>query len=92
MTPDPMEALRLRFCARALEEADQLETALAVNDRAATESLAHSLAGTAGLFGYTEIGEAAMTVDRAFAQGDTGAPEAVTALIKAIRRDLGDYS
>lgn len=92
MTTDPMEALRRRFCARALDEADQLETALAANDRAAVERLAHSLAGTAGLFGYKEIGEAARAVDGAFARGDADASDAAPALIAAIRRDLRDHS
>ena len=81
MTADRMEALRLSFCARALEEADQLEAALAANDRVVIERLAHTLAGTAGLFGYQRIGAAARAVDGAFARGDAAAPDAAPALI-----------
>lgn len=84
-----MEVLRRRFRARALEEADQLQAALATNDRAALERVAHGLAGTAGLFGYRAIGEAAAAVDAAFARSDPDAPDAAPALIEAIRRDLG---
>lgn len=92
MTIDPMEALRTRFRTRALDEADQLETALAGDDRATLERLAHSLAGTAGLFGYRAIGEAAAAVDGAFARGDPDAPQAAPALIEAIRRELSGHS
>jgi HPt (histidine-containing phosphotransfer) domain-containing protein len=92
MTADPMEALRIRFRVRALHEADQLEAALAGNDRATLERLAHSLAGTAGLFGYRAIGEAAAAVDGAFARGDPDASGAAPDLIEAIRRELSDHS
>lgn len=88
MTVDPMDALRRRFRARALDEADQLERALAADDRLALERLAHSLAGTAGLFGYRRIGEAAAAVDGAFARHDPDAPDAAPALIRAIRSEL----
>lgn len=88
MTADPMEALRQRFRVRALGEAAQLEAAMAANDEAALEWLAHGLAGTAGLFGYRKVGEAAAAMDSAFARGDPDAPDRTSALIEAIRRDL----
>jgi HPt (histidine-containing phosphotransfer) domain-containing protein len=87
-----MEALRQRFRVRALEEADQLEAAMLANDMDRVEWLAHSLAGTAGLFGYHRVGAAAAALDGAFARGDPDAPMGVSALVDVIRRDLSDHS
>ena len=83
-----MAALRLRFRERALADADQLEAALAANDRSQAEKVAHGLAGTAGIFGYRRISEAAAAADRAFASGRPDAASAAGALVAVVRREL----
>lgn len=92
MSAAGMEVLRKRFCVRALEEADALEAALAANDRSRLEWLAHSLAGTAGVFGYSRVSTAASALDGALARGEPDAPGRADALIEVIRQDLADHS
>lgn len=92
MTTDKMELLRQRYRGYALEEADQLESALAERDLAGIERIAHSLAGMAGLFGYSRVGAAAGAIDRAFARGDPDAHRSCQGLIAMIRDDLGPHS
>ena len=58
-----MKVLRERFRLRAAEDRDALIEALERSDRAALRRLAHDLYGTAGTFGFHEVGEAAMTLE-----------------------------
>lgn len=64
-----MAALTARFVARAAEERRDLEGALArmagdpVAGREALGRVAHRIAGSAGLFGFSEIGGAAASLD-----------------------------
>lgn len=87
-----MEALRQRFRVRAVEEADQLEAAMLANDLDRLGWLAHSLAGTAGIFGYHRVSAAAAGLDGALACGDPESLKGVSALVEVIRRDLRDHS
>lgn len=92
MSKDPLAALRLRFKARALSDADGLTTALQQSNDEQIEGLAHGLAGAAGLFGFNAIGEQAKEIDRQFAEGERPARTQVEALIATIRRDMAAYS
>lgn len=69
MTDDPLAPLRARFQARAAIEAAALAEALAAGEAAEVERIAHGLAGAAGLFGFADVGAAAIAVDQAFAAG-----------------------
>ena len=62
--------LSARFSAQAGAERDALLAALAAGDRATLQSRAHKLAGTAGMFGHDDIGEAAFALETA---AETGA-------------------
>ena len=92
MSNDPLAALRLRFKARALADADALATALGQSDARQIEAVTHGLAGAAGLFGFNEIGRQAKAIDGRFAAGGHPANSDVEALIAAIRRDMAAYS
>ena len=58
-----MKVLRERFRLRAAEDRDALMQALERSDRAEMRRLAHDLSGTAGTFGFHEVGEAAMALE-----------------------------
>ncbi|MGN3973629.1 Hpt domain-containing protein [Tsuneonella sp. SYSU-LHT278] len=58
-----------RFVAQAPEKRAALRDALARNDLPALASLAHRLAGNAGMFGFAAIGEAALAVEEAIDAG-----------------------
>jgi len=91
VTDDPLAPLRIRFRARAAEEATALAEALAGGDAAGIERIAHGLAGAAGLFGFADVGAAAVAVDQDFAVGrliDAGRVERLIGTLKA----LADYS
>lgn len=60
-----MGALRERFVARARGEAKLVAVYAGNNDRTALSDLCHSLAGTAGMFGFSALGEAARKVEDA---------------------------
>lgn len=66
-----MEALRLRFRERAARDLDLLRRHLAADDlgAAAVQTTAHKLAGSAAIYGFSGIGEAAREIDGAFAAG-----------------------
>jgi len=66
-----MEPLRGRFRERASRDLDLLRRHLAADDlgAAAVETTVHKLAGSAALFGFAEIGEAAGDIDRVFSVG-----------------------
>jgi HPt (histidine-containing phosphotransfer) domain-containing protein len=57
--------LSARFSAQAGHERDALLAALAAGDRETLQSRAHKLAGTAGMFGHDDIGEAAFALETA---------------------------
>lgn len=65
-------ALTERFRARAAEEAAELRRALDGGDVERVRFLAHSLAGAAGTFGFTEISELARPLDEAAAGRASG--------------------
>ena len=80
-----MAPLRARFLARAATEADALQQALDKGDAATLETLVHGLAGSAGLFGFQAIGEAAVRIDTVFAEGRAPDPDHVRDLIARVR-------
>lgn len=86
MTDDPLAHLRARFRKRAQDDAAALRQAWRAGAQglAQVEQLAHSLAGAAGIFGYSEIGGAAVAVDARFAQGQTPDDDEIAALLAAI--------
>ncbi|RYG20024.1 MAG: Hpt domain-containing protein [Caulobacteraceae bacterium] len=63
---DPLEALRARFIDRSRLDLERLREG--VQGEALT-LLVHRLAGSAGLFGFVELGEAAGRVDMAHSNG-----------------------
>jgi HPt (histidine-containing phosphotransfer) domain-containing protein len=69
VTDDPLGPLRARFQARAAIEATALAEALAGGEAVEVERIAHGLAGAAGLFGFADVGAAAIAVDQDFAAG-----------------------
>jgi HPt (histidine-containing phosphotransfer) domain-containing protein len=82
---DPLAPLRQRFLERARVEAGVIEQALAEGDHAALETTAHSLAGSAGLFGFSDIGRAASEIDSLYASGDQPSEAQVRALLAAMQ-------
>jgi len=66
-----MQALAERFRQRALRDLDLLRSHVAADDLGAAEveKTAHKLAGSAALFGFPGVGEAARVIDRAFSDG-----------------------
>lgn len=72
-----MTELAARFNARAAEERQALAAALASEDRGAIVSIAHRLAGIAGMFHRDEIGAAALALEEAAEAGqDMAVPTA----------------
>ena len=61
-----MAALRLRFRERASRDARTLAEALPGLERDVLRRTSHGLAGTAGIFGFHEIGDAAQLLEDAF--------------------------
>ena len=82
-----MAALRARFVERAREErvaiAEAMDGALA---RDALRRRGHSIAGTAGLFGFDEIGEDAKALEEAI--DEDASDREVRALAAALERQL----
>ena len=78
-----MAALQARFRERAARDLALLQRHLAADDlgAAAVEETAHKLAGTAAIFGFVEVGEAARAVDRLFSAGGRPGREVLEALI-----------
>lgn len=60
-----MAALRERFAARALGQADLIAGHAETGDRTGLRELCHGMAGTAGTFGFAPLGEAARAVEEA---------------------------
>ena len=64
-----MAQLRERFLLRAEDERAQLVAAATVGDRAEMRRLAHGLSGSAGVFGFPEIGLHAQALEEAVDRG-----------------------
>jgi HPt (histidine-containing phosphotransfer) domain-containing protein len=60
-----MEALKARFIERAAADRAALDQAWAARDDDAIRRISHSLAGNAGMFGFSDLGEAARELEEA---------------------------
>lgn len=69
MTSDPLANLRIEFRQRAARDRAALIQSLAAGDIGQVEWIAHGLAGSAGMFGFSDLAEAAVAIDEAFAAG-----------------------
>jgi HPt (histidine-containing phosphotransfer) domain-containing protein len=67
---DKMAELRRRFIARSTDELETIEKALAQGDRELLAERGHAIAGIAGMFGFGEIGKAALELERAALAGE----------------------
>lgn len=83
---DPLEALRPLFMARCGEDLAGLRRAREEGDASALARLAHSLAGSAGSFGFPEITRLARIVDEGCRDGAAAPAPALNALIAALDR------
>lgn len=72
---DPLASLRARFRARVSDDIERVQR-LWATEPGSTElrGLVHDLAGTAGMFGYDRLSEAALAIDDRHVAG--GRPEA----------------
>lgn len=89
---DPLAPLRGKFRERTIGDARRLREATAEGEagRREIEHILHGLAGAAGMFGFTDLGEAAGALDRRFADGDPPPAEDILALAARIEREIGD--
>ena len=79
-----LAALKAKFLALGLQRADALEAALAAGDRDEVKAIAHGISGTAGMFGFTDIGRSAARLEAIIFEG--GDPqEQARSLIAALR-------
>lgn len=78
---DPLLQLRRRFLTRAAEDLQQL---LAAGDLSEVQALVHRLSGSAGVFGYAAVSEAARIVDDALMAGAAPPPGAREDLVSAL--------
>ena len=78
-----MEAMQARFRERARRDLEVLRRHLAADDLGGemVETTAHKLAGSAALFGFPGIGEAAREIDRALSTGDRPGRDMLETLI-----------
>jgi HPt (histidine-containing phosphotransfer) domain-containing protein len=76
-----MAKLKLRFATRLEAELLLLEQALAGGDRFELKRLSHGLSGSAAIFGYPEIGQAARDLEGA-ADGGQELREPAEALLQ----------
>jgi CheY-like chemotaxis protein len=78
-----LDPLRERFRERAARDLELFRRHLADDDlgAAAVETTAHKLAGSAGIFGFAEIGEAAREVDRTIASGSRPSRQMLETLV-----------
>ncbi|WP_313444846.1 Hpt domain-containing protein [Brevundimonas sp.] len=86
MTVDPLAELRDRFRKKAKEEASAIRLAWGRGAEGLqdVEHLAHGLAGAAGIFGFVEVGAAALAVDGRFVAGEVPREDEIDALVAAI--------
>jgi HPt (histidine-containing phosphotransfer) domain-containing protein len=80
---DFLAVLRARFLLRSREDLKLFRAA--DTDPAEVRARAHQLSGSAGVFGFAEVGEAARAVDEAYAVGQPS-QAADLALISALER------
>jgi HPt (histidine-containing phosphotransfer) domain-containing protein len=66
-----LAALQTRFRVRAGDEAVRLIGALAAGDRAELLRTSHAIAGSAGMFDFPALGEAALAVEAAIDAEDS---------------------
>ena len=81
-----MEPLRQRFVERAARDLGLLRRHLADDDLGSgvVESTVHKLAGSAALFGFADIGEAAREIDRVFSAGRRPEPALLERLLERL--------
>ena len=86
MTVDPLAKLRDQFRKKAKEEESAIRLAWArgAEGLQEVEHLAHGLAGAAGIFGFVDVGAAALAVDRRFAADQVPSQDEIDALVGAI--------
>lgn len=86
MTVDPLAKLRDQFRKKAKEEASAISLAWArgAEGLQEVEHLAHGLAGAAGIFGFVDVGAAALAVDGRFATDQVPDQKEIDALLAAI--------
>lgn len=94
MKPDPLAPLRTKFRERTINDAQRLREAAAAGERGRpdAERIVHGLAGSAGMFGFGELGDAAGALDRRFADRDPPSRDEILALAARIEQDVGRYS
>ncbi|KQW82948.1 Hpt domain-containing protein [Brevundimonas sp. Root1279] len=94
MKPDPLAPLRTKFRERTIDDAQRLRDAAAAGDRGRpdAERIVHGLAGSAGMFGFEDLGDAAGALDRRFAERNPPSREEILALAARIERALGRHS
>ena len=80
-----MAQLRVRFLTRAAAERLQLADAAERLDREELRRLAHGIAGSAGVFGFPDIGERARALEEAV---DAGCGEAELSSLTVALTDL----
>lgn len=66
---DRMRSLRTRFVAQTLDMIAAVEKSVASRDWPSLVAAAHSLAGRAGMFGFTGLGDAARAAEEAIENG-----------------------
>lgn len=84
MTADPLADLRAEFRLRAARDRAVLIQCLDAGDVEQVERIVHGLAGSAGMFGFSDVGAAALTIDDGFASGRGLDAEAADRLIAAL--------
>lgn len=84
MKADPLADLRNEFRRRAARDRVALMQCLDADDVEQIERIVHGLAGSAGMFGFSDVGAAALTIDDVFASGRGLDVEAVKRLIAAL--------
>lgn len=85
MSSDALAELAARFLANVQDDAARLEAAMLDQDYKTIETVAHSMAGAAGIFGFADIGAAAMAIDTCYADGGLPSETMVAALIETVR-------
>jgi len=79
-----LREVRKRFITRCGERADQLEEAGAAGNRAAIASVAHDIAGTAGIFGFDDLSIEARALDE-LAKSNAPCEDAVRSMVLRLR-------
>lgn len=64
-----MAEFRERFLERAAEDAEAIRQALSAGDHATIRTLCHGLSGSAGMFGFADLGMLAEAVEQAVDRG-----------------------